>query len=104
MNEIANKFLLPEDKFMFKIRLRQPGYTYSACGSFTKNKGRIQKLKKKQEIHNISKPLREICPNMEFLLVHKDSVNLHIQAKYNKIWTRKNFVFGKRTKQNLFSI
>ena len=46
MNEIANKFLLAEDKFMFKIRLRQPGYTHSACGSFTKNKGRIQKLKK----------------------------------------------------------
>ena len=28
-------------------------FTYSACGQFTKNKGIIQNLKKKQEIYNI---------------------------------------------------
>ena len=27
------------------MNLRQPGFTYSACGPFTKNKERIQKLK-----------------------------------------------------------
>ena len=27
------------------MNLRQPGLTYSACGPFTKNKERIQKLK-----------------------------------------------------------
>ena len=27
------------------MHLRQPGFTYSACGSFTKNKERIQKFK-----------------------------------------------------------
>ena len=27
------------------MHLKQPGFTYSACGSFTKNKERIQKLK-----------------------------------------------------------
>ena len=43
MNEIINKFLLEKDEFMPKIHLRQPGFTYSACGSFTKNKERIQK-------------------------------------------------------------
>ena len=47
MNEIVNKFLLTGDKFMPEIHLRQPGFTYSACGPFTKNKERIQKLKKK---------------------------------------------------------
>ena len=52
MNEIVSKFLLPGDKFMPEIYLRQPGLTYSACGPFTKNKERIQKLKK-QEIPNI---------------------------------------------------
>ena len=26
------------------INLRQPGFTYSACGSFTKNKERIEKF------------------------------------------------------------
>ena len=52
MNEIVSKFLLAGDKFMPEIYLRQPGLTYSACGPFTKNKERIQKLKK-QEIQNI---------------------------------------------------
>ena len=33
------------DKFMPEMHLRQPGFTYSACGSFTKNKERIQKFK-----------------------------------------------------------
>ena len=28
---------------MSEMHLRQPGFTYSACGSFTKNKERIQK-------------------------------------------------------------
>ena len=55
MNETANKFLLAGDKFLPEIYLRQPGFTYSACGPFTKNRERIQKLKKKktQENENI---------------------------------------------------
>ena len=32
------------DKFMPEMHLRQPGFTYSACGPFTKNKERIQKF------------------------------------------------------------
>ena len=44
MNEIINKFLLAGDKFMPEMHLRQPGFTYSACGPFTKNKERIQKF------------------------------------------------------------
>ena len=34
------------------MHLRQPGFMYSACGSFTKNKERIKTLKK-QEIQDI---------------------------------------------------
>ena len=45
MNEIVNKFLLTGDEFMPEMHLRQPGFTYSACGPFTKNKQRIQKFK-----------------------------------------------------------
>ena len=45
INEIVNKFLLAGDKFMPEMHLKQPGFTYSACGPFTKNKERIQKLK-----------------------------------------------------------
>ena len=45
MNEIVNKVLLAEDKFMPEMYLKQAGFTYSACGQFTKNKNRIQKFK-----------------------------------------------------------
>ena len=38
MNDIINKVLLAGDTFMCEIHLRQPGFTYSACGLFTKNK------------------------------------------------------------------
>ena len=44
MNEIVNKFLLAGDKFMPELHLRQLGFTYSACGPFTKNKERIEKF------------------------------------------------------------
>ena len=48
---MVNKFLLVGDKFMPEMYLKQPtpldksGFTYSACGPFTKNKERIQKFK-----------------------------------------------------------
>ena len=44
MNEIVNKFLLVGDKFMPEMHLKQPGFIYSACGLFTKNKERIEKF------------------------------------------------------------
>ena len=37
---------------MSEMHLKQPGFTYSACGPFTKNKERTQNLNK-QEIQNI---------------------------------------------------
>ena len=46
---MVNKFLSAGDKFMPEIHLRQPVFTYSACGPFTKNREKIQK---KQEIHD----------------------------------------------------
>ena len=49
MSEIANKFLLAGNQFMPKIHLRQPRFTYSACGPFTKNKERIQKFKETRD-------------------------------------------------------
>ena len=44
MNEIVNKFLLVGDKFMPEMHLKQHGFTYSACGPFTKSKARIEKF------------------------------------------------------------
>ena len=44
MNQIVNKFLLTGDKFMPEVHLKQPGFTHSAWGPFTRNKPRIQKF------------------------------------------------------------
>ena len=52
MNAIVNKILLAGDTFMQGMHLRQAGFTYSACGSFTKNKEWIINLRK-QEIYYI---------------------------------------------------
>ena len=46
MNEIVNKFLMAGDYFMSEMHLKQPGFTNRACGSFTKNKERIEKFMK----------------------------------------------------------
>ena len=35
------------------MHLRQPGFTYSLCGPFTKNKKRIQKFKESEDSRNI---------------------------------------------------
>ena len=55
MNEIVNKFLLAGDKFMPELHLKQHGFTYSACGPFTKGKKRIQNLKETGDISYIYK-------------------------------------------------
>ena len=44
MNKIIDKFSLAGDKVVPEIHLRHPGFTYSTCGTFTKNKERTQKF------------------------------------------------------------
>ena len=48
INAIVIKLLLVGDKFIPEIHLKQPGFTYSACGSFSKNKERIKKWKEQE--------------------------------------------------------
>ena len=50
MNEIVNTFLLEGYKFMPEMHLKQPGFTYSACSPFTKNKKKKLKNLCKLEI------------------------------------------------------
>ena len=57
MNEIVDKFLLAGNKFMPEMHLKQLGFTYSACGLFTKNKERIQKFKETGDMDYICKNL-----------------------------------------------
>ena len=54
MNEKVNVYLLARDKFMPETGSRQPGFTQSNCGPFTKNKERMQKLKEIADSRYIS--------------------------------------------------
>ena len=61
-NEIVNKLLLAGDKFMSEMHLKQPGFTYSACKLFTKNKETIQKFKETGDTSYIYKyELNKAC-------------------------------------------
>ena len=53
MNNTINKLLLAGDKFMPEIHLRQPQFTYSACGPFTKHEQRIQKFRETGDTNDI---------------------------------------------------
>ena len=48
MNKIINKFVLTGDKFILEMHIKQLGFTYSACGPFTKHCDGIQNLEKQE--------------------------------------------------------
>ena len=45
MHQIINKFLSTGDKVMPEFHLKHSGFTYSACGSCTKHRERIEKFR-----------------------------------------------------------
>ena len=53
MKETVNEIVLAENEVMPEIYFRQPGCTFSACGSFTKNIEKIQKFKETAYSQNI---------------------------------------------------
>ena len=55
MNKIVNTILLVGDQFMPEMHLKQPGFTYRACGPFTKNKQRIEKFRQTGDTNFIYK-------------------------------------------------
>ena len=58
MNEIKNKILLVGDKFMPEMHFRQPEFTQSSCGPFTKNKE--QENLRNQDIYDLSTKTNQI--------------------------------------------
>ena len=84
MNDIINKFLLAGDKFMPEMHFRQPGFTYSACGPFTKNKERIQKFKQTGDSRYIYKnELNKAC--FQHHMAYGDVKDLKRRAAANKV-------------------
>ena len=44
MNSRVNKLLLAGEKFITEMQLRQPGFSYTACGPFKFKKQEIQDI------------------------------------------------------------
>ena len=62
MNKLINNFLLAGDKFMPELHLNHPGFTFSACGPFSKHCKRIQKFRETGNLkHLCRKELHKGC-------------------------------------------
>ena len=97
MNEIVNKLLLSGDKFISEMHLRQPGFTCSACGSFTKNKEKIQKFKETGDTSYIYKnELDKAC--FQHDMAHGDFKDLKRRTFSGKILREKAFHIAKNRK------
>ena len=77
MNNIINKFLLADDKFMPEMHLRQSQFVYSACGPFTRHKERIKKFKQTGDTRYIFRnELDKACFQHDSAYAdHKDFIN-----------------------------
>ena len=97
MNEIINKFLLAGDKCMPEMHLKQPAFTYSACGPFTKNKERIQKIKETGDTNYIYKnELDKAC--FQHDMAYGDFKDLKRRTASDKILRDKAFNIAKNPK------
>ena len=96
---MINKFLSPGDTFMPQIHLRQPGFTYSACGPFTKNKQRIQKFKQTGDSRYIYKnELDKAC--FQHDMSYGDFKDLKKRTAADKVLRDKAFNIIKNPKYN----
>ena len=96
MNETV-KFLLAGDKFMPEMHLRQPGLTYSAYGSLTKNKERIQIFKETGDSRYIyQNELDKACFQPD--IAYGDFKNLPRTTAANKVLDDKTFYIAKKLK------
>ena len=96
MNEIVNKFLLAGDKSMPELHLRQPGFTYSACGPFTKNKEK-KKFKETGDSRYIyQNELDKAC--FQHDIAYGDFKDLNRRTAFDKILRDKAFNIAKYPK------
>ena len=97
MNEVVNTFLLVGDKFMPEMDLKQPGFTYSACDPFIKNKVRIQKFKETGDTSYIYKnELDKAC--FQHDMAYGDFKDLKRRTASDKVLRDKAFNIAKNPK------
>ena len=94
MNQIVNKFL-PE------MHLRQPRFTYSACGPFPKNKQRIQKFIQTGDTNFIYKnELDKAC--FEHDMVYGKYKDLKRRTQSDKVLKDKAFAIANNQKYDRY--
>ena len=97
VNEIVNKFLLTGDKFIPKMHLKQSGFTYSACGPFTKNKQSIQKFMQTGDTNFIYRnELDKAC--LQHDMAYGDFKDLKRRTQSDKVLKDKAFAVASNTK------
>ena len=97
MNEIVTTFLLAGAKFIPEMHLKQPGFTYSACGPCTKNKERIQKFKEAEDTSYIYKnKLDKAC--FQHDMAYGYFKDLARRTAFDKILRDKAFNIAKNPK------
>ena len=101
MNEIVNKFLLVGNKFMPEMHLKQPRFTYSACGPFTKHKERIQKFKETGDTSYIYRnELDKAC--FQHDVAYGDFKDLARRTASDKVLRDKAFNIAKNPKYDRY--
>ena len=101
MNEIVNTFLLAGDKLIPEMHLKEPGFTYSACGRFTKNKERIQNFKEKGDTsYNYKNGLDKPC--FQHDMAYENFKDLAKRAASDKILKDKGYNIAKNPKYDRY--
>ena len=97
MNAITNKLLWAGDKFMPEMHLRQHGFTCRACGRFSKNKERINKIKETGDSRYIyQNELDKAC--FQHDMAYGDFKDLTRRTASDKILRDKAFNIAKNPK------
>ena len=97
MNNVINKFLLAGDKFVPEIHLRQPQFTYSACGPVIKHEQIIQRFKETGDTNYLYKnELDKACFVHD--ATYSDSKDLTKRTVADKILKNKAFDIAKDPK------
>ena len=99
MNEIINKFFLVAYKFMPEMHLKQPGFTYIGCRTFTKNKERIQIFKETGNSRYIyQNSLYKAC--FQHGIAYGDFKDLASRTASDNVLCDKVFISAKNPKFN----
>ena len=101
MDAIVNELLLSGDKFMPEMHFKQPGCTYSACGPFTKNKERIEKIKETGDSRYIyENELDKACIQLD--MSFGDFKDLNRRTIADKVLRDKAFNIAKNPKYHKY--